>query len=159
MDINRAQNEAQMPERFRRIQDAFRNSPTLAGQEALAELCGLITGFRPRTTNCKVAPFEVFGVMSKAEQRVVKFAMCLVNASGTSYGVSSLSENNMPYQPETCRLATPEEAKAFIEQEVASWEDAALLTWINQKLGAAYYPLFFNELDRSIPTAATAAAK
>lgn len=152
-DINRSKNEASMPENLRRIQDAFRNSPTLAGWEQGAELCGLITGFRPRTSNVKVAPFEVFAVMSKAEQRVVKFALVMAVAGGASYGCTGLSENALPYSADTCRIATEEEAYAFIQTEVSTWEDASVLNWVNTKLGATYFPQFFGELERTIAPA------
>lgn len=150
-DINRSTKEASMPENLRRIQDAFRNSTALAGREDLAEIVMLLTGFRPRTSNVKVAPFEVFAVMSKAEQRVVKFAICMANANGNSYGCSGMTEGNLCYDANTCRLATEEEATKFIAEEVATWEDSAVLNWINLKLGAAYYPAFFAELERQAP--------
>lgn len=153
--IDRQANEAKMPENFRRIQDAFKNNALLSGQESLAELCGLITGFRPRTSSCKVAPFEVFALMSKAEQRVTKFALCMVSVNGSVFGCTGLNEAYLQYAPDTCRLATAEEATKFITEEVSTWEDVAVLNWINSKLGANYYQLFFGELDRQIPTAAS----
>jgi len=154
-DVNRVANEAKLPPQFKRISDAFQNNPNLQNQEGLADLCGLITGYRPRAMFSKIAPFQVFAVMSKAEQRVTKFAICMIASSGSAYGCSSLSENNVPFTVDTCRLATPEEATAFIESEVASWEDNALLTWINAKLGSNYFQVFFNELERTIPTEVT----
>ena len=148
-DINITANEAKMDPKLRIIQDAFRNSPTLAGWEQGAELCGLLTGFRPRTSNVKVPPFVVFGVMSKAEQRVTRWAITMLVNQGVSYGCSSLSEQHIQHNAETCRVAEPAEAEQFINNEVATWEDSALLGWINTKLGATYYAAFFAELDRT----------
>jgi hypothetical protein len=160
-DIDRKAKEASMPEQFKRIQDAFSNDALLVNQEGLAALCGLITGFRPRTQNNKVAPFEVFAVVSKAETRVIKFALCVYAAGGSSYGISSMAEGNVQYQADTCRLATAEEADKFITEEVASWEDTALLIWVNTRLGANYLTPFLAEMDRQVglPSAPAAASK
>ena len=158
-DIDRKAQEVNMPENLKRIQDAFSNSPALQNQEGLAELCGLITGFKPRTQRNVVQPFEVFVVLSKAEQRIVKTVLCLYASGGNSYGCSSLNDNNTAYTAETCRLATADEAKAFISQEVATWEDSALLVWVNTKLGANYLQPFMMELDRQMPSVANVAVK
>ena len=152
-DVNRVANEATLPESLRRIQDGFRNSAALAGDEKLAELTGLITGFRPRTTACVIAPFEVFAVMSKAEQRVVRFALCMANVKAAAYGCSALSDGAIVFDANTCRVATEEEALAFIASTVSGWEDAAVLCWVNNNLGAAYLSGFLAELERVNPAA------
>lgn len=149
-DINRHEVEARLPDLFKRIQDGFRSSPLLAGQEGLAELAFLITGFRPRTTNQKIVPFEVFEVMSKAEQRVVKTALCMMSGNGSAYGCTSMAEGAVAFDFNTCRIADENAAAEFISREVASWDDTSVCNWINSYLGAGAYPKFFTELDRTV---------
>lgn len=149
VDTNRRENEAKMPTELKTIQDRFYNDPLLAGNEALAAIVELIIGFRPRTTNQKIVPFEVFEVMSKAEQRVIQTAICLAAGNGTAFGCTGLNQVYVKFEESVCRVAAPADAKKFIEQEVAGWEDGSLLLWINSQLGAASYPKFFNELERT----------
>lgn len=149
-DVNRAQMEARLPEQFRTIQEAFKNDALLAGQEGLASLCFAITGFRPRTTNQKILPFEVFEVMSKAEQRVTKTALCMSSVGGVAYGCSGLAEAYVQYSPDTCRIAEEEAAKKFIASEVASWEDGAVISWLTRNLGSTAPTQFIADLERNI---------
>lgn len=150
-DINRVQNEAKLPEDIRRLQEAFMNDPWLKGQEGYASLAGAITGYRPRTTISKVSPFEIFTVISKGETRTIKSVMCMMVIGGVVYGCSTLAENAQCFDESTCRLATEEEAKTFIDQQVKSWEDGAVLSWISCKVGAQYIASFLTELDRTLP--------
>lgn len=149
-DADRKANESRLPENVRNLQQGFTNDPLLSGNESFAALVGLITGFRPRTTNQKVVPFEVFAVMSKAEQRVVKYAMCVACLSGASYAVTHLSEGAVMYADDTCRAATKDEAEAFVKDVVSGWNDEALMGWIIKNLGNNYVLPFMTELGRGV---------
>ena len=152
LDINRKKNESKMPEKFRKIQDAFRTNPALQNQEAYAELVGLLTGFRPRTSRSKIVPFEVFALINKSDKAQVKLALCVATAGEQSYGCSSTAEAHLVFDCATCRLATPEEALKFISEEVSTWDDTSFMNWINLKLGGGqYFHQFFAELERIVP--------
>lgn len=148
-DINRKENEAKLPEQFKAAQDAFKNNTNLANREDLADLHGLITGFRPRTTNQRIVPFEVFEVVSPAEQRVIKTAICMASANGVAYGCASMAEGAIRYDEKTCQFASPENAEAFIKHEVNSWDDTTVLKWVNSALGADALPKFLTEIERT----------